>query len=120
MGEKRRQRCSVEGCRAWSTASGLCAGHDPEMQIRARRAVAEKERSLRSLPELTDTESAERWIGTVGRLLAAGHVTELLARELRMIGKDFAAVHQGRLATQEFEALKRRVDELAARESWRG
>ena len=90
------------------------------MQDRARQAIAERECGLGSLPELTDTESAERWIATVGRLLAARQVTESLARELRMIGKDFAAVHQGRLATQEFEALKRRVDELAAKESWRG
>ncbi len=113
------RRCDVPGCRGWRIrGSDKCAGHDPEAQERARAAVREKAKGL-GLPPLSDPADAEAWIAEVGQLLASGRIKEGLARELRMIGKDWAAVHQGRLASQEFEALKRKVAELAGdREPW--
>ncbi len=98
--------------------SGLCAGHDPEAQTRAKTAIQDRQKGL-GLPPLREPADAEAWIAEVGQLLAPGKIKEGLARELRMIGKDWAAVHQGRLASQEFEALKRKVAELAGeREPW--
>ena len=38
MTRNRKKLCSVEGCRAYATASGLCSGHDPEVQKRAQEA----------------------------------------------------------------------------------
>ncbi len=125
MGDKRdgkrgRTHCGVDGCGGWAMPSGLCAGHDPEAQERSRAAVREKAKGL-GLPPLREPADAEAWIAEVGQLLATGKIKERLARELRMIGKDWAAVHQGRLASQEFEALKRKVAELAGeREPWHG
>ncbi len=114
----RRQRCSVAGCGGWAMPSGLCGGHDPEAQERAKAAIRERQNGL-GLPPLREPADAEEWIAVVGQLLATGKIKEGLARELRMIGKDWAAVHQGRLASQEFEALKRKVAELAGeREQW--
>ncbi len=73
------------------------------------------------LPPLKEPADAEAWIAMVGGLLAEGRIKAGLARELRMIGKDWAAVHQSRLASQEFEALRRRVMELEGqREPWHG
>ncbi len=118
MTRNRKKLCSVEGCRAYATASGLCSGHDPEVQKRAQEAKRDRTKGL-GLPPLREPADAEAWIAEIGQLLATGKIKEGLARELRMVGKDWAAVHQGRLASQEFEALKRKVAELAGdREPW--
>ncbi len=107
------RRCDVPGCGGWRIrGSDKCAGHDPEAQERSRAAVQEKAQGL-ALPPLREPADAEAWIAAVGQLLASGKIKEVLAHELRMVGKDWAAVHQGRLASQEFEALKHKVAELA-------
>ncbi len=49
--------------------SGLCAGHDPEAQERARSALQEKGQGL-GLPLLKGPADAEAWIAQVGQLLA--------------------------------------------------
>ncbi len=122
MSDRRRVKCRgqrADGapCGAWATETGYCAGHSPEAQERARTALQEKAKGL-GLPPLREPADAEAWIAEVGQLLATGKIKEGLARELRMIGKDWASVHQGRLASQEFEALKRKVEELSDREPW--
>ena len=119
MDRKRRVRCSFDGCGGWAMPSGLCAGHDPEAQERARAALQEKGQGL-GLPPLREPADAEAWIAEVGQLLATGKIKEGLARELRMIGKDWASVHQSRLAAVEFERLKARVEGLEGKEPWRG
>ncbi len=123
MSDRRRVKCKgrrADGasCGAWATETGYCAGHSPEVQERARAALQEKGQGL-GLPLLREPADAEAWIAQVGQLLATGKIKEGLATELRMVGKDWASVHQGRLASQEFEALKRKVAELAGeREPW--
>ena len=63
---------------------------------------------------------AARWVAAVGRMLAAGEIKTDRARELRLIGKDWATVHAGRLAAQEFERLRARVEQPeGGREPWR-
>ncbi len=123
MSDRRRVKCRgrrADGasCGAWATETGYCAGHSPEAPERARSALQEKDQGL-GLPPLREPADAEAWIAEVGQLLASGWIKEGLARELRMIGSAWASVHQGRLASMEFEALKRKVAELAGeREPW--
>jgi hypothetical protein len=117
-------KANGEQCGAYAVkGKTLCAGHDPESQQKAlqatQAAVEQRERGL-GLPELVEPADAEAWIAAVGKLLATGQIKESLARELRMIGKDWAAVHQGRLAATEFETLRTRVAELEGdRQPWR-
>ena len=121
-----RRRCTAtkaDGTRCGAppvTGTERCAGHSPDCQRKARQRQQEKRRSLETLPGLTDAESAERFLARVAELVAHGQVKTELARELRLLAKDFATVHQGRLASQEFEALKAKVNELAGvTEPWR-
>jgi hypothetical protein len=112
--------CRAEGCRGWATGSGFCSGHDPDVQALAQAAKRVKERGL-GLPELESLEAAKEWIAKAGLLLAAGKLKPAVARELRLTAQAWAQVHQGQLAAQEFEILKRRVEELEGRRmQWGG
>ncbi len=116
-----QKRCRIEGCRGWATGSGLCSGHDTEVQKLARAAKRVKAKGY-GLPPLDSLASAKVWISKAGLLLIAGRIKPAVARELRLTAQAWAQVHQGQLATEEFETLKGRVEELEGikREPWRG
>ena len=116
-------KCGVEGCGAHAVhGKDFCAGHDEETRQKALTAAREaRERTAGglNLPELRTPEDSERFIARVGELLAEGRIKLGLARELRMIGQAWSAVHANRLAAHEFDALRARVEEMEGRRPWR-